>query len=194
MFAQEIDSTFSPFSRNFICWIPGWSSLNKTCSDTRFQISNLPVSEDTMYFPSGVISAWVTMAPKWLSASLDKRRPERNSQTPTQLLVTVAARSVCDKLPNEFKLVSKWNYPYGDAGPAIYLILSICSSWRSITWTCSKILLIFQTLTERSIDEVMTLFQLPIVRASSWIMRPKWASNIFSNCLVSKHQTYRFFL
>lgn len=46
------------------------------------------------------------MAPKWLSASLDKRRPERNSQTPTQLLVTVAARSVCDKLLNELKPVS----------------------------------------------------------------------------------------
>lgn len=108
MFAQEIERTFSPLSKNLICWMPGWSSLNKTCSDTRFQMSNLPVSDDTIYFPSGVISAWVTMAPKWLSASLDRRRPDRNSQTPTQLLVTVAARSVCDKLPIELnRLVTK---------------------------------------------------------------------------------------
>lgn len=59
---------------------------------------NFPVSDDKMYLASGVISACVTIAPRGLSASLANRRPERISQTPTQLRVTVAAISYCERL------------------------------------------------------------------------------------------------
>lgn len=71
------------------------------------------------------------------------------------------------------------------------------SSWSSclsITCTCSKILLMFHTLTERSIDDVIAQFQFPIVNASNWMIRPKWASSTLTNCRVRKHHTYKFFL
>lgn len=98
IFAHEIDRMRSPNSRNFTCCMPGWSSRHNTCSDTRFQIKNFPVSDDTMYLPSGVISACVTIAPKRLSANFDSKRPDRISHTPTQLRVTVAASPVFERL------------------------------------------------------------------------------------------------
>lgn len=86
------------------------------------------------YRLSGVMRAWVTMAPRGLSASLESRRPICRSQTPTQPRVTVTARP------------AYWHR----------LTESIWSSWRSITWTCSKMLLMFHTLTVLSIDDVIT--------------------------------------
>lgn len=75
-----------------------------------------------------------------------------------------------------------------------YLMLSICNSCRSMMCTCSKILFMFHTLTERSMDDVIAQFQLPIVSASSWMIRPKCASSTFNSCRVCRHQTYKFFL
>lgn len=57
-----------------------------------------PVSDEIIYFPSGVISACVTIAPRGLSASFVNNRPDRVSQTPTQPRVTVTAKSTADKL------------------------------------------------------------------------------------------------
>lgn len=66
----------------------------------------------------------------------------------------------------------------------IYLMESTCNSCLSITWTVSKILLIFHTLAVLSIEEVTILFQFPIVRGSSWIILPKWASRTLTSFFV----------
>jgi hypothetical protein len=55
-----------------------------------------------MYLPSGVIMAWVTIAPKGLSASFDISFPIRKFQTPTQFRVTVTAKlKSSDKLKKQ---------------------------------------------------------------------------------------------
>lgn len=71
---------------------------------------------------------------------------------------------------------------------------SICSSCRSMTWTCSKTLFMFQTLTVRSIDDVMTEFHGPVVYGTNDRILPKCASSTFTNWPSAMVQTYRFFL
>lgn len=82
----------------------------------------------------------------------------------------------------------------GSNGRSVYLIMSICNSCLSITCTCSKILLMFHTLTLLSILDVTTLFQFPTVSASNWMILAKCASSTFTSSDVSSDQTYRFFL
>lgn len=139
------------------------------------------------------MQACVTIAPSGLSASFDINLPVSKSQTPTQSLVTVTA-----KLPSSAKLF--YNVQSESRNSHLffflqdYLNMSICSSCLSMTWTCSKILLMFHTLTLLSILDVTTLFQFPTVNASSWMILAKCASSILIKSDVSSDQTYRFFL
>jgi len=147
------------------------------------------------YLLSCVIQACVTIAPNGLSASFDISLPVNKSQTPTQSLVTVTA-----KLPSSAKLLyniqSELHAQFLLLFLSLqdYLNMSICSSCLSMTWTCSKILLIFHTLTLLSMLDVTTLFQFPTVNASNWMILAKCASSIFTKSDVSSDQTYRFFL
>ena len=52
----------------------------------------------------------------------------------------------------------------------------------------------FQTLTVRSIEAVMTEFQLPTVNGWISIIRAKWASRHFTSWAVSTDQIYNSFL
>lgn len=147
-------------------------------------------------FPSWVIQAWVTIAPKGLSANFEISLPVCKSQIPTQSLVTVTARLHSSAKLRTRKVIIDQNAidEYRKIDKNQYLIISICNSCLSITWTCSKILFIFHTLTLLSILDVTTLFQLPIVNASNWMILAKWASSIFTSSVVSNFQTYKFFL
>lgn len=61
-------------------------------------------TNERAYFPSGVMMACVTMAPKGLSASFATSFPIRKSHTPTQFLVAVTAKlRLSDKLEKKKK-------------------------------------------------------------------------------------------
>lgn len=164
---MDIVMNLVPSSRSRTCLMPFCSSLNIACFSGVSQMTTLPDSAVTTLSPLGVMTAWVTMAPSGASASWANSFPVLVSQRPQQLRVTVTARCLS----------------------RARLIESIGSSYRSILWTCSKILSMFQILTVLSMEEVITLFQDPTVRGSSWTILPKWASNTFISFVVSKLHT-----
>lgn len=63
------------------------------------QFERIKLRTKLTHLLSCVMQAWVTIAPSGLSASFDINLPVSKSQTPTQSLVTVAA-----KLPSSAKL------------------------------------------------------------------------------------------